>query len=667
MKKVKDIKLRVKLVWGGLLLVLLPMMLVGGISITTASKALIQSGRDEALQISKDLSVMTEILFREQVRFVRELSKTSLVQGGVNMVGVMGLDMAMGSVLALDEQLLNLHGENETDYEAFLVTDAKGVVISDSMDGRLRDDQVSLADRDYFQVSKEKDYCIGKPVVSKATGEVIVAIGVPVKDRKGNFGGIFAAVLRFDILSRNILSTKVGETGYVSIADKDGLILAHPNAELEFKQNIKGIPGMADLAQVILSQENGTGDYESNGKGLVSGYARLPLTDWIIIITQDRSEFMAGVREMISYCLAIGAGVLVLAAVCLLFAARAIIRPVNQAVEGLLDISQGEGDLTQRLEVSGRDEIGILSSSFNDFMDHLQEMMGDVNQGVKTLSQAATELAAVSEKMSSGLEGSANDVSAVSSATEEMSQNMGSVSQSMEQSNDNLKTVAVAAEQMNSTISEIAANAEKGRSISQSAVSKVEDSTSGMTHLGQAAQAIGKVVETISDISNQVNLLSLNATIEAARAGEAGKGFAVVASEIKELAAQTSEASLDIQEKIANIQTGASGSLEGINGISQVIAEVNDIVSTIASAVEEQSAATHEIADNITQASAGMADVNQSVGVSSATVAEITQDLAHVNASGLEMSKLASQVNQSADGLSELAEGLGKMVGRFKI
>jgi methyl-accepting chemotaxis protein len=113
------------------------------------------------------------------------------------------------------------------------------------------------------------------------------------------------------------------------------------------------------------------------------------------------------------------------------------------------------------------------------------------------------------------------------------------------------------------------------------------------------------VVETITEISEQVNLLALNATIEAARAGEAGKGFAVVANEIKELAKQTSAATLEIKEKIQNIQGSTDGTVKGINEISEVIRSVNEIVGTIATAVEEQSAATKEIASNIAQASRG--------------------------------------------------------------
>jgi methyl-accepting chemotaxis protein len=198
-------------------------------------------------------------------------------------------------------------------------------------------------------------------------------------------------------------------------------------------------------------------------------------------------------------------------------------------------------------------------------------------------------------------------------------------------------------------------------------VEKVNESTGKMNELSAAAKAIGHVVETITDISEQVNLLSLNATIEAARAGEAGKGFAVVANEIKGLAKQTSEASIDIKAKIGNIQESSSGSLVDMREISAVITEVNDIVSTIAAAVVEQSSATREISENISQASQGIDEVNQNVSQSSIVADEITKDISDVNQSSSEMADRSGQVSLSAEELSKLAANLNEMVGRFKV
>lgn len=349
------------------------------------------------------------------------------------------------------------------------------------------------------------------------------------------------------------------------------------------------------------------------------------------------------------------------------FVVRAIVKPINNTAAGLKDIAEGEGDLTTRLAVSTKDEVGLLSESFNKFIEKLHQMITDIKQGVETLSSSSTEMASIADDMSNSSDQTLQRANAVAAASEEMNSNMSSVAASMEESSINLNTVASAAEEMNSTINEIARNAEKARSITSNAVSKANESITIMDGLSHSANAIGKVVETITDISEQVNLLSLNATIEAARAGEAGKGFAVVANEIKDLAKQTSDASLDIKNRIEDIQQSSTSSLKSIEEISKVIADVNDIVSTIATAVEEQSSATSEIAQNINQASSGIEEVNSNVSQSSAVSAEIAQEITGVNESSREIAERSSQVKLSAEDLSKLAARLDEMVGRFKI
>lgn len=171
------------------------------------------------------------------------------------------------------------------------------------------------------------------------------------------------------------------------------------------------------------------------------------------------------------------------------------------------------------------DEIGELASRFNAFLEKLQYMIRDIS-GVETISSSSTEMAAISQQMSGGVKQTSEKAHAVAAASEEMSTNMTSVSAAMEQSTTSINMVATSAEEMNVTIGEIARNAATARTISEDAVTKVSLSTEKMQVLGEAAQGIGRIIETITDISEQVNLLSLNATIEAARAGEAGKGFA---------------------------------------------------------------------------------------------------------------------------------------------
>ncbi|MCG8636086.1 MAG: bacteriohemerythrin [Desulfobacterales bacterium] len=350
-----------------------------------------------------------------------------------------------------------------------------------------------------------------------------------------------------------------------------------------------------------------------------------------------------------------------------LFLARVIIRPIKKVVEALKDISQGDGDLTQRIVINTRDEIGELAKWFNTFISRLNNIIVDIGSNSETVTAASGELLTVSELMaedSGGLAGRSNSVAA---AAEEMSASMNTVAAASEQASTNLGTVADAASQMKQTLNEVAQNCDKARHVSDNAAAKVGSASQRVELLGTSARDITQVTEVITDIAEQTNLLALNATIEAARAGEAGKGFAVVASEIKGLASQTADATLDIKEKIKGIQDSTDDTVRDVEQITQVISEVTEIVSTIAAAIEEQSASATEVAENIEQASTGIGEVNENVAQSSQVSTEIADDISKVNEVSVEMTNRSNKMKQSAGELSALSGKLRDMIGVFKV
>jgi methyl-accepting chemotaxis protein len=328
--------------------------------------------------------------------------------------------------------------------------------------------------------------------------------------------------------------------------------------------------------------------------------------------------------------------------------------------------AMADGDLTKTMDVDQKDEIGMLATSLNEMTTSLRRMFGDISQGVGRVDESSVQLAAIANQMSSGAESTAGRSGQVAAAAEQMSANQSSVAAAMEQASVNVNMVAAAAEEMTATINEIASNSGKAKEITGKAVNQSQQASERVDELGRAADEINKVTEVITEISEQTNLLALNATIEAARAGEAGKGFAVVANEIKDLAKQTAEATLEIKNKIGGIQQATGVTVTEINQISAIIADVDQIVATIASAVEEQSATTKEIAQNVHQASQGITEVNENVAQSSTVAAEIATDIAAVNDSAKEMSNASAQVKVSAEELATIAEKLKEMVAKFK-
>ncbi|MBV5318027.1 MAG: methyl-accepting chemotaxis protein [Desulfobulbaceae bacterium] len=349
------------------------------------------------------------------------------------------------------------------------------------------------------------------------------------------------------------------------------------------------------------------------------------------------------------------------------FLITAITRPLQQVVAGLKDIAEGEGDLTNRLDVQSQDEMGELAKWFNVFIEKIQAVIRDVAQNAGHLQGSSQQLLGIANQMSSGADQTSGKANTVAAAGEEMSANMGSMAEAMSEASGNVSMVAAAIEEMTSTITQIADNAEKASKITAGAVKQTENASLQISELGESAKDIGKVIETITDISEQVNLLALNATIEAARAGESGKGFAVVANEIKELARQTAHATSEIKQRVEGIQNSTRGTVAEITTITKVVNEVNQIVGVIAGAVEEQSAATREIASNISQASMGISEVNQNVSQGSEVSAQIAQDISEVKDAAQKMSGNSTQVNESATNLSRLAGELNAMVNRFKV
>jgi len=381
-------------------------------------------------------------------------------------------------------------------------------------------------------------------------------------------------------------------------------------------------------------------------------------------VAKSMSDTLSSARWIL---LAIGLVVAVIALPTGLVIARDVAGPIAAVIGHLGDVGRGNvsndvpGGLLER-----RDEAGDLAKATQQVIVSLRPMLKDVSQGVQTLSASSTELSAVSGAMSEGSRHTSERAQAVASSAEELSATMVTLTHTMERASGNLTAVAAATEQMTATIGDIAANSEKARQITGDATRQAGQVSELMDQLGRAAQSIGKVTETISNISAQTNLLALNATIEAARAGAAGKGFAVVANEIKDLAQQTASATEDIKDKISGIQQSTTRTVDDIGRISQNIKEVNEIVSSIATAIEEQAVVTKDIAGNIAQASVGVRDAAGSVSQTSEVSGQIASDIDTVNRNAGEAAHGSTQVRTGAEDLSRLSEQLSATVRQFK-
>ncbi len=302
-----------------------------------------------------------------------------------------------------------------------------------------------------------------------------------------------------------------------------------------------------------------------------------------------------------------------------------------------VDVFKQSGIENERLVAAQQAEETMKAARQRRIDNHITEFDRMIGSVLQTVSLASEELQATAQSMSATAEETQRQATAVAAASE--------------QATTNVQTVAAASEELASSISEIGRQVTESVNIATEAVSEAERTNVQIRGLAEAAQKIGDVVQLINDIAGQTNLLALNATIEAARAGDAGKGFAVVASEVKNLASQTAKATEEISSKIAEMQAATASSVTAIGSIGETIVRINEIATTIASAVEQQGAATAEIASNAQQVSHGTREV-------SSNIVNVTQ------AAG-ETGSASAQVLSSATALARESESLRSQVDGF--
>ena len=318
-----------------------------------------------------------------------------------------------------------------------------------------------------------------------------------------------------------------------------------------------------------------------------------------------------------------------------------IVRSVTRPIDDVVAVSErlAEGDLAQVIEPGAEDEMGVMRRRLGQALHTMREAVGAISQNARSLASSATHLNDVSERMTAESGETSMQAQMVSSAAEEIRANM--------------ETVATASEELSASVHEIARSAGEAARVGASAVEIADRTNALMSKLGTSSAEIGQVVEVITSIAEQTNLLALNATIEAARAGDAGKGFAVVANEVKELAKETAKATEDIAKKVAAIQEDSRGAVGAIAEIGEIVGRVNEYQTSIAGAVEEQTATTEEIGRTVAEAARGSADIAR--GISSVARA------ADGTASG------ASETQAAASALSQMAVEIERLLARFRI
>jgi methyl-accepting chemotaxis protein len=431
----------------------------------------------------------------------------------------------------------------------------------------------------------------------------------------------------------------------------------------------------------------------SDGKKIGIIFVGMPEQKIVEIKNRTRSYGIKSMRGIQAWFLVIGLISLIIFGCVSLFIATGVLGPVSKVVD--LAKSMAGGDLSRRLNMTSKDEIGNMAHALDDSCKNLADLMIQIRENASVLANSSEEMSSVSAQMASNAEEmstqsntvagtteqmSAN-INAMASAAEEMSVNIQSVTSTAEQMSQNMNTVATAIEEMSSSIKEVAGSAQEGANIADTAMKMSDTATETMDILGQGAREIGQVTDLIKRIAEQTNLLALNATIEAASAGDAGKGFAVVANEIKKLASQSAQAAEDIANRIEGVQVNTEEAVRSIGSITDVINKINESSTVITQSVEQQTITVTEISGSVQQANTGASniassiaeiarganDVSRSAAEAAKGINEVSENIQSVSKAVGDSNEGAQQVNSSANELAMMAAKFLEMVGHFTV
>jgi methyl-accepting chemotaxis protein len=358
----------------------------------------------------------------------------------------------------------------------------------------------------------------------------------------------------------------------------------------------------------------------------------------------NRTAISTKQQRNVSIALLVGALVVSFIVVSLIIR-RSVIAPLNRLNAALQEIAAGKGDLTGRLPVKtdrkgapDNDELTQLAVSFNQFLGNLQRIIQLVAESTQRVAKASTEVDAMAKQVSADAGSSLRDARETNAAADAVSGDM--------------KQVTTAVRDMVSSIREISNNSQQAARIASEAVQAASVANQTMDRLAASGKDIGEVVKLINRVSAQTNLLAINATIEAASAGEAGRGFSVVANEVKELAMRTAEAITTIQSRVQAIQTDTQGAAESLKHIGTVIGEINTTSTSIAGAVEEQTATTQAMDQTVSSAAHRTEAIKSGVDAVTRTAEGTTV--------------VAGRTEAAARDLAQAAEELGRLIGAFK-